>query len=447
MSQYGAIILLLFAAVALSTAAPKMKLPYPILLMIGGIAIGLVPRYANFMIEPNVVFLLFLPPLLYDASSNIEFREFRANFNTITFLAVSLVLLTMVAIAVVAHLIVPGLSWPLAFLLGAILAPPDAVAAISTAKELGLPRQTATILESEGMMNDATALIAARFAVAAVAGTAFNFGHALADFTLALIGGVLVGFGIWTIYRILMRRFTLTDQAMVSFSLLLPFVAYWLADAFDLSGVLAVVTLGLMVARNRDRPRIRKMIEHSQPVLDTATFLLNGLIFIVLGIIFPHVIKDISNGKILWLVLCSLAIFLVALVVRFAVIAYYKVRQDNARFLRQHHHRKVRRSDLLLLRASRSMSWKEVVVIGWTGMRGLVSLAVALSLPLTVADDKDFPQRETIIFLTVTTVIIMLIVQGLGVSPLMRWLKLEEKKPGDKDKKRADRSVRPHNPA
>ncbi|WP_264537124.1 cation:proton antiporter [Flavobacterium sp. N1736] len=249
MENYTIIIFILAIVIGISAFADKAKLPYPILLVIVGIAIGFIPTMNEIEINPEIVFLIFLPPLLYDASFNISPKHFKTNLSTISTLAIPLVFLTTFWIAVVSHYMIPGMTWPLSFVLGAILSATDAVAAVSVTKGLGISEKTITILEGESLINDASALVAYRFAVAAAMGSAFIIWKATLDFILLLGGGFLIGMIMGKILAFILTKVHKNVNVTISFMLLMPFVTYLVAEHLHVSGVIAVVFLGLAIAR------------------------------------------------------------------------------------------------------------------------------------------------------------------------------------------------------
>jgi CPA1 family monovalent cation:H+ antiporter len=447
MELYSIIIILLAVAIGLSPVANRMKLPYPVLLLAAGIIVGFIPNFQPVSINPEVVFLLFLPPMLYDAAYNISFKDFKANISTISLLAVTLVFVTTTAIAVTVHYSIPGMTWQLSFVLGAILSPPDAIAATSVTKGLGLPHRTNVVLEGESLINDASALVAFRFAVAAVAGSMFIPWKAGLMFLVALAGGLLVGWGIWILFAWLVKKRRLDTNVIVSLNLMLPFIAYLIAENFHVSGVIAVVTTGLIVSRHRDKFSKQTNIQ-SKSAWDTGVFILSGLVFILIGLEFPRVLKNIPSQAILPLVGCAFLIFVVALAIRMAVIFWHKMNMEKrlAAFKKQVNEPRMEAVRQRAVKHGKNLSfeerigsleslllhWKEAVIIGWSGMRGIVSLAAALSLPLVMDNGSVFPQRDTILFLTVLVVILMLGIQGLGLPVLVKLLKINEKHSGKK---------------
>ncbi|SEO36090.1 sodium/proton antiporter, CPA1 family [Mucilaginibacter gossypiicola] len=411
MENYTIVIFILAVMIGLSALADRVKLPYPILLIVAGIAVGFVPSIPDIELNPEIVFLIFLPPLLYDAAFNISFQTFRTNINTIGTLAISLVFITASGIAVLAHYIIPGMTWPLAFVLGAILSATDAVAAMSITKGLGLSHSTNTILEGESLVNDASALVAYRFAVASVTGAAFIFWRATLDFFVLMAGGFLVGLVMGKILAFIIKRVHKNDMVTISFMLLMPFVTYLIAEHFHVSGVIAVVILGLSIARFSAKVFPEKLKQQSKSIWDIIIFLLNGLIFIFIGLQFPYVIKNIPKAQVWPYVGYSFLITIVALALRMARVFLQKLNLQNA-FKKGKH--KITEDALL--------DFKSSLIISWSGMRGIVSLAIAIGLPATLADGSPFPQRNAIIFISVVVVLFTLIGQGLTLPWIVKRL-------------------------
>jgi Na+/H+ antiporter len=412
LENYSIVIFILAIMIGLSAIADKVKLPYPILLIIGGIGVGFVPSIPNIALNPEIVFLLFLPPLLYDAAFNISYQTFKTNINTIGTLAISLVFITASGIAIIAHYLIPGMTWPLAFVLGAILSATDAVAAMSITKGLGLSHNINTILEGESLVNDASALVAYRFAVAAVTGAAFVFWKASLVFLGLMAGGVLIGIVMGKILAFIINRTHKNSLVTISFMLLMPFVTYLVAEDLHVSGVIAVVILGLSIARFSNKIFPDKLKQQSKSIWDILIFLLNGLIFILIGLQFPYVIKSINHAQIWPYIGYSYIITVVALLLRMARVFSQKTNLQNA-FKKG---RAKITEDALL-------DFKNSLIISWSGMRGIVSLAIAIGLPEKLADDTPFPQRNAIIFISVVVVLFTLIGQGLSLPWLVRRLK------------------------
>lgn len=413
MENYSIVLFLLAVMLGLSAIAERIKLPYPILLVVAGIGVGFIPGMPKIELDPEVVFLLFLPPMLYDAAFNISIIEFRRNMETILTLAFALVFITAVGIAVLVHYLVPDMDWATSFTLGAILSATDAVAATSITKGLGLSHKTLTILEGESLINDASGLIAYRLAVAAVAGSSFILWKAGLQFLLLIAGGFVVGLVLGLLLRLILRYTHSKGTVAVGFTLLMPFIAYLAAEELHVSGVIAVVEVGLMVSTYDRSKASPAMVNAYKSIWDIIVFILNGLIFVLIGIEFPYVIENIDHQMILPLIGYSFLICIVALIIRMARIFFQRVNLERA-----FRKKSINRNRRALL------NWKECLIIGWSGMRGIVSLATALALPVTLTDGSAFPQRNTIIFISVVVVLITLVGQGLSLPWLVRTLKV-----------------------
>ncbi|MBB6270755.1 CPA1 family monovalent cation:H+ antiporter [Pedobacter cryoconitis] len=411
MENYSIVIFILAVMIGLSAIADKIRLPYPILLIIAGIAVGFIPGLPDIELNPNVVFLIFLPPLLYDAAFNISFQEFKTNINTISALAISLVFLTATGIAVIAHYLIPGMSWPLSFVLGAILPATDAVAAMSITKGLGLSHKTNTILEGESLVNDASALVAYRFAVAAVTGSVFVLWKASLEFALLMAGGFVIGLIMGRILAYILRFVKDNAIVTISFMLLMHFVTYLVAEELHVSGVIAVVVLGLGISRFSNKVFPEKLKTESRTIWDIIIFLLNGLIFILIGLEFPYIIRNIDNELIPAYVVYAFIITIAALLLRMARVFLQQVNLQNA-----FRKKKGRITEHALLDFNTSL------IISWSGMRGIVSLAIAIGLPMTLGDGSPFPQRNAIIFIAIVVVLFTLIGQGLTLPWIVKRL-------------------------
>lgn len=399
---------LMLAVAVIALVARKLHIPYPILFMIGGLAIGWIPHLPPIKLSPELVFLFFLPPLLYPAALFTSWRDFRANLRPISFLAIGLVLFTIVIVAWLAHYFM-DLPWPAGFVLGAIISPPDAIAATAIAERLNLPRRIVTILEGESLVNDATALIAYRFAAVAVMGTAsFSLAGAGLQFLLVSLGGILTGLVVgWLAVQFHKR----VDDAPIEItvSLLTPFVAYLPAERLGVSGVLAVVTAGLFVGRRMPEIITYRTRLQGGPVWAMIEFLLNGFVFILMGLQLPEILHDLSVRK--DYSLGQLAGY--AVIISVAVILIRILWVFPATYLPRLILKKMCARDPY-------PSWRHVTIIAWTGMRGVVSLAAALALA------ENFPGRNLILFLTFIVIVATLVVQGLSLPPLIRWLGVED---------------------
>ena len=408
---------------ALATLANRIGVPYPIMLVLGGLVLGFVPGLPRVELEPEVVFLLFLPPLLYVSAIFTSWRDFRTNLRKISQLAVALVLVTVCTVAAVAHWAV-GLPWGAAFVLGAIVSPTDAIAATSIAQRLGIPRRIVTVLEGESLINDATGIVAYRVAVAAVAAGGFSLWQAGLQFAIGAVGGVIVGLAVGWLVVWARRHVSEEPNVQNTISLLTPFAAYLLAEEpshylwgrlglpgeFAFSGVLAVVAAGLYLARRVPYVVTPQARLQAYAFWELVIFLLNGLIFALIGLQLRSIVERLSETEygaaqlVLYAVLISLAVILVRFLWVFS--AAYSPRWEN---------RSLRWPDPL-------PSPRAATVIAWSGMRGVISLAAALSLPLTVEGDAPFPGRDLILFLTFAVILATLVVQGLSLPALIRGL-------------------------
>ncbi|MBB4803396.1 CPA1 family monovalent cation:H+ antiporter [Flavobacterium nitrogenifigens] len=414
MENYSIIIFILAIVIGLSAFADKAKLPYPILLVIVGVGIGFIPTMNEIEINPEIIFLLFLPPLLYDASFNISPKDFKTNISTISTLAITLVFLTTFWIAVVAHYLIPNITWPLAFVLGAILSATDAVAAISITKGLDISHKTITILEGESLINDASALVAYRFAVAAVMGSAFVIWQATLQFILLLGGGFLVGFVMSKILAVILKKVHKNSNVTISFMLLMPFVTYLIAEHLHVSGVIAVVISGLAIARFSKKIFPESLKNSSRNLWDIIIFLLNGLIFILIGLNFRYVLHDIENDMLLPYIGYAFIITIVALLIRFVRIFLQRINLQKG-------FEKIRRGKRRISEDA-LLDFKNSIILGWSGMRGIVSLAIAIGLPRFLENGSPFPERNAIIFISVAVVLFTLIGQGLTLPWIVKKL-------------------------
>lgn len=414
MENYTIVLLIMSVMVGASGIADKIKLSAPVVLLLVGIGVGFVPSMPAIEINPEIIILLFLPPLLYDAAFNISFKDFKTNLNTISNLAIGLVFITTVGIAVVARYLIPGMTWPLAFVLGAILSATDAVAALGITKGLGLSHKTTTILEGESLVNDASALIAYRFAVAAVTGVAFVWWRASLQFLFVLGGGFGVGLLVSKFLTIVIRFFRSNDMVIISLILLMPFVTYLIAEHLQVSGVIAVVVLGLGMARLSHTTAPERLKTQSKNFWDVIIFILNGFIFLLIGLEFPVILKRFNPGEVWSYVGYAAIITLVTLCIR--MVRVYLQQFNLQRAFRGGNGKKKISQEALF-------DSKTSFVITWSGMRGIVSLAIAIGLPTTLTDGSPFPMRNEIVFLAIAVVLFSLLGQGLTLPWIVKKLR------------------------
>jgi len=400
---------LLVAIVALATIAARLRIPYAVLLVLGGLVIGFIPGLPRITLDPNLVLFLFLPPLIYSSAWLTSWREFRANLRPILQLSIGLVLATTIIVAVVAH-VVAGLSWPVAFVLGVVVSPTDAVAASATAQRLGLAPRIVTIIEGESMVNDATGLVVYRFAVAAVVTGTFVWWQASLQFVVVSIGGVLVGLVVgWPIAWL--HRHLDDAPIEITITLLTPYAVYLLAEALGVSGVLATLAAGLYLSRQSSGFFSSNTRLQANAVWNVLVFLLNGLIFLLIGLQLHGILDTITGLSPAVLVWNAVLVSLTVIVVR---IAWGFPSAYLSRFLSAR------------LRARDPYpGWRNVAVVAWIGMRGGVSLAAALALPLSLSGGALFPQRNLIIFFTFCVILATLVGQGLSLGPVIRLLGLQ----------------------
>jgi len=405
------VVILLAVSAALRLVARRLGVPHPVLLVLAGLTLVFVPGLPRVEFDPDALFLVFVPPLLYWASLTSSVRDFRAQFWPIARYGTLVVLLTMTAVAAVAHALTPEFTWPAAFTLGAIVSPPDPVAAIAVLRTIGADRRLTTILEGEGLVNDATALVAYRVAIAAAVTGSFSLPHAVIGFLITGTGGVLIGLAAgWLIgqIRIRVRGVPVVENTI---SLLTPFVAYLPADWLGLSGVLSVVAVGLYLSRTGPRivPAATRIQAESMWVM--VQFILESLVFILVGLELPSVLRTLQTYGLGTLLLYAVLVSATAIAVR---IVYTLVGGSL-----------IRRSYRGTPYAG-TPSWRQIGFLGWAGMRGGDSLVIALAVPVGTAAGHPFPARGLIIFLTFSVILVTLVLQGPTLAPLVRWWGLTE---------------------
>ncbi|HEY8105358.1 MAG TPA: Na+/H+ antiporter [Gemmatimonadales bacterium] len=400
------IALLFIAVIGLGTLARRLVIPYPILLVIGGLLLGFVPGLPPVRLDPDLVFFVFLPPILWSAAYFTSFRDFRANLRPILLLALGLVAATTAVVAAVAHAIVPGLGWAGAVALGAIVSPPDAVAAVAILRRLRIPHRVVVILEGESLVNDAGALIIYRTAVAAMVTGAFSLPEAAGGFVVAAAGGVAIGLAVSALATLSLRWIS-DSMSEIAVSLLAPYIAWIVADRVGTSAVLACVAGGLFSRRVWGRAVAPATRLQARAVWGLLIFALNGVIFILIGLELRTLAESVGReelGALAWQgVLVSVAAIVTRLV--WVPIAAWLPRRIPV----------IRARDPL-------PPWRAIGLISWTAMRGVVSLAAALALPLIAADGRPLALREQIILLTFVVILVTLVLQGLTLAPLVRRL-------------------------
>jgi len=408
---------LLFAVAAVAGLARRFALSYPIALVIFGLLCSLIPHVPRIPLPPSIVFFVFLPPLLYVAAWQTSWREFKYNLVSISSLAVFLVVFTAVGVAFAAEWLLPGFDWRLGFLLGAVVSPTDAVAATSIARRVGMPQRIVDILEGESLLNDATGLLALQFGVQMVVeGTTPTLGRGLLEFAWLTVGGVLVGLAIGFLVSWL-ERWVDDGPVEIALSLVVPYATYLAGDAVKASGIIAVVACGLLMSRRSSvffSPRVRLQ---ANAVWDALEFLLNGFVFVLIGLQLPYVLAGIRGLGKLELLMYGLGFSVVLVVLRMAWMfpASHAAWWVRTRIGHQNYENP---------RAN------QIFVVGWTGMRGVIALAAADSIPITLNDGSPFPQRSMIIFLTFSLILVTVVVQGLSLPWVIRLLHLPKQDTG-----------------
>lgn len=408
MSSVALFISLLAIVTALAALAERVRIASPIVLVLAGIAISLIPGLPTVALEPNVIILVFLPPLIYEAAWKTSWSDFKANFRPILLLAFGLVLFSTVGVAWVVHTFVPGFSWPLSFVMGAIVSTTDPVAGTSIIKQMGLPRRVVVILEAESLVNDATGLIVYRYAVAAVATGQFVLLEAGGQFFLGVLGGILIGLTLAWIVKSIHQLTNETPVVETTLTLLTPFAGYLIAEELHVSGVLAVLSAGLFLTIRSTEFMSRQAHLQTINVWNVVTFLLNSIVFVFMGLQLRRILLTTANYSPAKLIVYGAVVSLAVIVARFVwvFLASFVTRLAKSR---------VSASNPLL-------NNKLLTVIGWTGMRGVLSLATALALPLMLGNGTPFPQRDLIIFFTYCVIFSTLVLQGLALPYLIRWL-------------------------
>lgn len=406
------ILSLLFVTSMLALVSEKIRVSYPILLVLAGLLISFIPGVPAIKMKPDIIFVIFLPPLLYSAAWYTSWADFWRLRRPIGLLAFGLVIFTATSVAFFSHWLIPDFSLALGFLLGGIISPPDAVAASSVFQRLKVPKQVVSILEGESLINDASSLIVFRFALAAIFTGQFALSDAIGSFFTVVIFGVLIGLIIAHVVYAIHRFLPTTPGIDIALTLISPYLMYLAAEHFHGSGVLAVVSGGLFLSfRSSDIFSYNSRLQ-SVTVWNVIVFLLNGVVFILIGLQLPGVIQGIGKYSIMECIYFAVAISLLTIIVRLIWVfaaAYFPL--FNQRSPGQ----------------QGPPDWKTVFVVGWSGMRGVVSLASALALPLTLTDGSDFPYRSLILFITFVVILFTLILQGLSLPPLLKFMKLEVK--------------------
>jgi Na+/H+ antiporter len=400
------VLFLLAVLVLVAVVAQRLKTAPSILLVVAGVALALVPGLPAVELAPELVLLVLLPPLIYSAGVSMSWREFRFNLRNITLLAFGCVVFTTCAVTAALHYLL-GWQWGVAFALGAIVAPPDVVAPLAIARRLGLPRRVLVILEGEGLANDATALILYRFAVVAVTTGSFSLTQAAGTFSLIVVGEIIYGIGVgWLSLRL--RQWAANPRVEITLSLMTPYLAYWVPEHLGGSGVLATVAAGLYVSWNG--PRLIPAATRLQGIFfwDLIIYLIEGFVFLITGLQARTLIEKAHDFPVRELLIATAMTAVIVIVARFVWVfpAIYLPRWLSPS----------------LAKRDPSPPWQNPFIIAFTGVRGVVSLAAALAIPLTTASGAPFPQRDLILFVAFGVIIITLVGQGLMLPSVINWI-------------------------
>jgi CPA1 family monovalent cation:H+ antiporter len=420
-------LLLLFFVIAFGALARKLKVPYPIVMVIGGGLLALIPGIPRVELNPDLIFFVILPPLLYAAAWVTSWREFSRNIVNILLLAVGLVFFTVVGVAIGAPYFLNGFDWKLGLVLGAIVAPTDALAATTIAERIGLPKRISDVLEGESLVNDATGLLALEFGLALVArGQTLTVKEGVIRLLYLIVIGIGAGLLTGLLVDWIERRID-DGPIEIAISILTPYAAYLSAETAHASGVLAVVTCGLLLSRRSSdffSPGVRLQ---SWSVWEALDFILNGIVFVLIGLQLRTVLTEINgfHAKSLLLSGALFSAFLIALRMLWVypgAHAAYRIRC---------------RLDQPMAKPTKA----SIAVVGWTGMRGVIALAAAMALPRTMADGSPFPHRNVIIFLAYSVILVTLVLQGLTLPRFVRWLGLAESPGRNQEEEEARREM------
>jgi Na+/H+ antiporter len=409
-------IILLFVAFMLIMLAQKVKISYPIFLVIAGLAISYIPGMPRMNLNPEMIFLIFLPPLLYEAAWYTSWNDFWKWKRPITLLAFGLVIITSVAVAFLTSHFVPGFTLAMGFVLGGIVSPPDAIAATSVLKNIKIPKRITTILEGESLVNDASSLIVLRFALAAVITSQFSFSQAASDFFLSTIMGIVIGLAVAVLIYLIHRFLPTTSSIDAAFTLISPYFMYLAAEQYHFSGVMAVVSGGLFLSYQS-----HKIFKNGQSRLQTINvwatlvMILNALVFILIGLELPNIMSGLEGYSLGEATSYGLMISVVVILIR--ILWIYPVA-----YLPWWMSRRIRQTEI-------HPGWQGPLIIGWAGMRGVVSLAAALSIPLTAGTAISFPHRNLIIYITFVVIMVTLVFQGLTLPILIKAINIQEADP------------------
>lgn len=407
--EYLFLILIILALVMI---ANKLRIAYPIILVIGGLLLSFISIFSNITIEPDLVFFIFLPPLLYDAAWQVSWKEFWRWRRVIFSFAFPIVIITAFVVAIFSNMIIPGFTIALGFLLGGIVSPPDAISSTSIMRQVDAPRRLISVTEGESLLNDASSLIVFRFALAAIITGQFSIQHAALSFVVVVLMGIITGIVTGLIFYRMHQWLRATPSIEIVLTLITPYFMYFIAEYFHFSGVLSVVSGGLFLSGKRQELLTYQSRIQGVNVWTNLIFVLHGLVFLLIGLQMPSIISELGNVSLIRAILYGIAISFVLIITRLACTL---AASPFTRFMS--HFIKV---------ADPDPGWRTPLIYGWAGMRGVVSLAAALSIPVLISENNPFPFRSLILFITFIVILVTLVLQGLTLSWLIRKIKPEK---------------------
>ncbi len=404
-------IFLVLIILALVMLANKLRLAYPIVLVLGGLALSFTDEFSSITIDPNLVFFIFLPPLLFEAAWQTSWKEFWKWRRVITSFAFPIVILTSCVIAVVSNLIIPEFTLALGFLLGGIISPPDAISATTIMRQVNVPKSLLSIAEGESLLNDASSLIVFRFALAAVITGQFHMKEAATSFGMVVFMGIGVGLLVGVIFYAILRWLPTTASIEIVLTLVTPYCMYYAAEHLHYSGVLAVVSGGLLLSNKRQSMLTYQSRIQGVNVWTNLVFVMNGLVFLLIGLQLPPIVEQLGEVSLTNAIGYGLAISVVLMITR--LLCTY----GAALFTRF--------ASRYITVAEPNPEWSGPLILGWAGMRGVVSLAAALSIPLVIGAGQPFPHRNLILFITFIVILVTLVFQGLTLPWLIKRVKFQ----------------------
>lgn len=415
-SQFIEYVYLILIILALVMLANKLKLAYPIVLVLGGLALSFTSLFSHVTIDPELIFFIFLPPLLYEAAWQTSWNEFWRWRRVITSFAFPIVILTSCVVAFASYAIIPGFTLALGFLLGGIVSPPDAISATTIMRNVKVPKILVSVVEGESLLNDASSLVVFRFALAAVITRQFYFKEAAGSFFLVIIAGTLIGLVIGLVFYTIHRWLPTTPSIEIVLSFLAPYCMYYFAERFHFSGVLSVVAGGLFLSSKRQKMLTYQGRVQGPNVWSTIGFVLNGIVFMLIGLQLPLIISQVEAVSLWQAIGYGLLISLILIITRLlCTLGAALFTRFIGRFITV---------------ADRNPGWKIPIIFGWAGMRGVVSLAAALSIPLLINEGQAFPYRNLILVITFVVILVTLVLQGLTLPWVIRKLNPTDKYTG-----------------